>query len=278
MNESDKYCNNCGVCGHLYKDCKYPIMSYGHILFNRITNKILMIQRKDSLCYIEFIRGKYDIYNLRYIQILINKFTLEEKANVIKCDYDELWRKLWLVDDEFCESKYKLKNDYIKGKEKFEKLKKGYLFRKMNCNIHLSYFVDNSNTGYTMSEWEFPKGRRNNGESNKECAQREFEEETNYSSTDYEIIENMSPFSEEYMGENKIKYKHIYYIGYLTNYEKKVIIDYENEDQYTEIKDIQWLTKEESLLKLRNYHYTRKRVIEDIFNFMDNLEKDYCIV
>ena len=27
-----------------------------------------MIQRKDSLCYIEFIRGKYDVFNIDYMQ------------------------------------------------------------------------------------------------------------------------------------------------------------------------------------------------------------------
>ena len=42
----NKYCNNCGIKGHLYKDCRHPIMSYGHIIFRRDDNKILMIQRK----------------------------------------------------------------------------------------------------------------------------------------------------------------------------------------------------------------------------------------
>ena len=89
MNENDKYCNNCGIKGHLYKDCLNPIMSFGHILFRRDNNKILMIQRKDSLCYLEFLRGKYDIFNINYIQILINKFTNEEKENLIKYEFDK---------------------------------------------------------------------------------------------------------------------------------------------------------------------------------------------
>ena len=46
MNENDKYCNNCGIKGHLYKDCHNPIMSFGHILFRRDNDKILMIQMK----------------------------------------------------------------------------------------------------------------------------------------------------------------------------------------------------------------------------------------
>ena len=42
-----------------------------------------MIQRKDSLCYIEYLRGKYDIYNIPYIQILIDKCSTEEKERII---------------------------------------------------------------------------------------------------------------------------------------------------------------------------------------------------
>ena len=62
-------CNNCGMKGHLYRDCKNPVTSFGHIIFrkDRKEPEILMIQRKDSLCYIEFIRGKYDIQDYKYI-------------------------------------------------------------------------------------------------------------------------------------------------------------------------------------------------------------------
>ena len=56
LNKTEKYCNNCGLKGHLYKECLNPVMSFGHIIFNKDNNKILMIQRKDSLCYIEFLR------------------------------------------------------------------------------------------------------------------------------------------------------------------------------------------------------------------------------
>ena len=57
------YCNNCGNTGHYYWQCNKPYLSYGIILFKIFKNipKILMVQRKDSICYIEFIRGKYDL-------------------------------------------------------------------------------------------------------------------------------------------------------------------------------------------------------------------------
>ena len=44
------YCNNCGNYGHLYKNCRHPILSYGIILYHKCkeTNeiKIVMIERK----------------------------------------------------------------------------------------------------------------------------------------------------------------------------------------------------------------------------------------
>ena len=60
------YCNNCGKKGHMYKDCKYPVTSCGNIIYSDDSKepRVLMIQRKDSLCYIDFVRGKYDNRNL----------------------------------------------------------------------------------------------------------------------------------------------------------------------------------------------------------------------
>ena len=54
-------CNNCGKFGHLFRHCKNPIVSFGCVLF-RINNNVreyLMICRKDTLGYIDFIREKY---------------------------------------------------------------------------------------------------------------------------------------------------------------------------------------------------------------------------
>jgi len=63
---SENYCNNCGKLGHYYHHCKMPITSIGIIVF-RVNpegkKEFLMIRRKDTLGYIDFMRGKYSIYN-----------------------------------------------------------------------------------------------------------------------------------------------------------------------------------------------------------------------
>ena len=276
---SEIYCNNCGLKGHMYKDCKQPVLSCGNLIFRKDTEepKILMIQRKDSLCYIEFLRGKYDTYNIKYIQILIDKCTIEEKQNLLNYSYELLWKKLWLIDEKTV-NEQKNNLDYLKGYEKFKKLSDGYFFNKTKEFINLDYFVKKTKTNYPDTEWEFPKGRRNNHESNYDCARREFTEETNYLSSDYQLINNLLPFSEEFMGENRVRYKYIYYIGYLTNIEKDVYIDPDNKDQFNELQNIKWLTKAESLNIIRDYHHTRRDVIHKIFDLIDNLDKEYVLV
>ncbi len=65
---SNPYCNNCGKCGHILNDCKNPITSIGIISFkyNNLTNSMeyLLIQRNNSFGFVEFIRGKYPLYNI----------------------------------------------------------------------------------------------------------------------------------------------------------------------------------------------------------------------
>ena len=76
----DNFCNNCGRYGHQFHQCKNPITSIGIIVFTRNSfNELeyLMIRRKDSLGYVDFIRGKYPLFNKRYILNIMNEMTYE---------------------------------------------------------------------------------------------------------------------------------------------------------------------------------------------------------
>ena len=59
-----QFCNNCGKTGHLYHACKKPITSSGIICINKHSNlnNYLIICRKDTLGYVDFVRGKYIIH------------------------------------------------------------------------------------------------------------------------------------------------------------------------------------------------------------------------
>ena len=102
-NIKKKICNNCGIYGHEFNDCPEPITSWGIILVKILNNKnkiyhnkntqindisnikietkkdlekisyyldniqFLMISRKHSLGYIEFIMGRYILSNIDHI-------------------------------------------------------------------------------------------------------------------------------------------------------------------------------------------------------------------
>ena len=88
--------------GHVYKDCRKPVLSYGNLIYDTKSEepKILMILRKDSLCYIEFLRGKYSsIYNVDYLLLLFSRFSEDELKKINENNFDVLWNTLWIHTD-----------------------------------------------------------------------------------------------------------------------------------------------------------------------------------
>ena len=256
------YCNNCGKRGHTFGQCKLPILSYG-ILAYRLdcdVDKLLMIQRRDSLCYIEFLRGKYKIDNKDYLKILFSNFTKDEIDKILTKDFDELWYSLWMTM-EFKNTR--VKNEYNRSKILFEKLKSSNMIQELLKEVDVIYHEP---------EWEFPKGRRNSQEFNKDCAVREFNEETGIIK-DYNILANVKPLTEEYIGTNGVKYKHIYYIAEYVGKSMIHKIDKNKKEQYGEIKDIQWFTEEECLNRLRKNKLSKTQIINNIFTFLKEHKK-----
>ena len=64
-------CNNCGKSWHVYKQCKLPIVSIGLINVNE-KKEYLMICRKKSLGYVDFLCGKYSLSSILHIMNLID--------------------------------------------------------------------------------------------------------------------------------------------------------------------------------------------------------------
>ena len=54
-----------------------------------------MVQRKHSLGYMEFIRGKYNINDIENIKYLLEQMTPEELQNINNNNFDYLWNMLW---------------------------------------------------------------------------------------------------------------------------------------------------------------------------------------
>lgn len=260
------YCKNCGKKGHISRNCNEPITSYGVLLLTDIETipKIVMIQRKDSLCYIEIIRGKYDIYNTEKLKLLLDRISKDELNNIKNLDFDTLWKRLWLIDD-IKETKYM--KEYNNSKKLYE------LFKS---DIEINDYLKNKISEYEMTEWEFPKGKKNINEEKYECAKRELEEETNIKSIDYEIIQNIKPIIENFIGENDINYRNIYYIGICKNIEN-IRINIDNINQKNEIQNVNIVTKDKAIKLLRKYNITKYEILNYVFNFIKKYKNDFVL-
>ena len=247
-------CNNCGKQGHLFHQCKLPITSYGIIVFRKYEDKYkyLMIRRKDSFGYIDFIRGKYSPYNIYQIQNIVNEMSTYEKERILKEPFEQLWKTMWGETNNI-----QYKNEEIMSSKKIDIIRNG-----INDNdkiITLKDIIQESETEWNETEWEFPKGRKNNKEKDLDCALREFEEETGICKNKIKIVENILPFEEIFIGTNYKSYKHKFFLAYIDNIS-------ENLDNYqaTEVSKIEWKTIEECLKSIRPYNLEKKKLITNI--------------
>tara|TARA_B100001093_G_scaffold520469_1_gene616339 strand:+ start:10518 stop:11306 length:789 start_codon:yes stop_codon:yes gene_type:complete len=249
------FCNNCGKSGHTFQNCKKPIISTGIINFKKDGDKIkfLMICRKDTLGYVDFLRGKYSLNNKSQLLNLFNEMTIYEKAKILNNSFNELWCELW---GNFVGNQYK--GEEKNSCDKFNKLKNNDLM-----DVNLESLVKESNTRWETPEWGFPKGRRNSGENDINCAKREYIEETGHSKNSFEIIQNILPFEEIFTGSNYKSYKHKYYLAVL----KKVVSD--DFFQKSEVSDMKWLTLEECVKVIRPYSLEKIEIINKIHKILN---------
>ena len=266
MNNNNKqtssfnFCNNCGKPGHSYQNCKLPITSIGFIVYTNHNNiiKYLMIRRKDSLGYVDFMRGRYNLNNIDYIQNIIDEMTINEKHNILNKDFDELWQALWGIHIGI-----QYRGEEKISKEKFNSIKEGIVLN--NNIITLEDIVNKSNTIWNEPEWGFPKGRRNYQEKDLNCALREFDEETGYNKNNIKLINNIIPFEEIFIGSNYKSYKHKYFVAYMDNNIKQY-----NEHQITEVSRVEWKTYNECIECIRPYNLEKLSVIKNIHNIFNN--------
>jgi len=256
---SSIHCNNCGKQGHLFHQCKLPITSYGMIVCRSSERGIefLMIRRKDSFGYIDFMRGKYSPYNLEQLQNSINEMSITEKQRILNEEFDSLWKQLWGWSTN---SQYR--NEEMSSSKKFQLITNGVAVSGSD-KVNLKDLVESSTTSWEETEWEFPKGRRNNQEKDLDCALREFQEETGYSCTDVAIIENVLPFEEIYLGSNHKSYKHKYFLGYMNKN-----VDNLQNFQKSEVSKIEWKTVEECLDAIRPYNFEKKKIITNVYKML----------
>jgi 8-oxo-dGTP pyrophosphatase MutT (NUDIX family) len=180
--------------------------------------------------------------------------TIQEKKDLLSKGFYELWSDLWGVKpDGSSEENISF--------EKFTLLTQGCLMD--NKKVILHELVATNTTSWSEPEWGFPKGRRNNYESDLMCALREYEEETGYTRNDLSLIKNIMPYEEIFTGSNYKSYKHKYFIARSNCSSPK------KEYQENEVSDIQWFTYEEAMSKIRPYNVERKQLLTLVHEMLD---------
>lgn len=196
--------------------------SYGIMLIN--DNKVLIVQRRYTYAFVDFIMGKYA--NLDIARQLLHEMTMTELTDVYTLDFLKMWDKLWLPYN----TVYK-HNTFLYEKV-FNKFKTYFLFDK---GARLRLFVEQTIPSGKLV-WNIPRGRKNSPrEVDVYCAMRELEEETGYKKASYTILPNYT--KEISYINNDIKYICKYYVAILNDHPIDRLFDIKNS---REVADQKW--------------------------------------
>lgn len=205
-----------------YRLCHDPVM-------NTVFPEYLMVQRKDSLCFVEVCRGRYNLFNLEYILHLFANMTQDEKDTLKNMEFDEFWDNMWMHR----------KGNYMEynvAKAKFTMLKNGV--KMGDIVFDLDYVIANCGGSLPECEWNIPRGRRNHIESNITCAMREFTEESGVTENKLVFSKRFRPFVMDKLGSNGILYRAIYYVAKCVD--NDVDLDHINDVQAREVRAVKW--------------------------------------
>lgn len=255
-------CNNCGKPGHISNLCKLPIVSYGIVAFRMFKGKpeYLMIRRKDTFGYIDFIRGKYSLKNMDQIKDIIDEMSIEEKHKIITHSFEKQWQTMWGNANSL-----QHKTEESNSGKRFKQLTAGFF--NDTDEIKLSNIVEKSTTNWQDAEWEFPKGRKKLYEKDYECAVREFGEETGILMRDITLVQNVMPFVESFIGTNYKSYKHKYFLAFIQNND----IDLTH-FQSSEVSNLEWKSFDTCVEVIRPYNFEKINLITRINNVLEKYE------
>ncbi len=223
-----------------------PITSYGILLFHvDETDQLwyLSSQRRDTIEYTDYLRGRYVQSNL---EIYFKLMTPKERKRLSKYTFDELWDDLWVNHNNGL-----YRDSRAKAKAKYE--------TNTSRRLHL---LENTESSVKEPGWGFPKGKRNYQETEIECAYREFKEETKMP-LDYLNLLNLAPSIEVFKGSNSKMYRTVYYISQVDHkipIRKITHKGIRTETVSEEVSNLLWGTIEMLILKLPAW---RKKLLVD---------------
>lgn len=212
----------------------------------RVVPEFLLVQRKDTIAFVEYMRGRYDASDERYVSTLLEGMTKEEQRRLPELSFSEMWSQMWggqrpprRVAAEYSAAATKHEALLSAGKVTYDPLRQQL----------------------PELEWGFPKGRKYIGEAEGECACREFSEETGVPAGSLYIY-SCTPFEETFEGGNGLWYRHKYFLCRLgaprSSAETQPV---PGSHQAREISNVAWFSPEQAKVKFKA-HASRCSIVE----------------
>jgi 8-oxo-dGTP pyrophosphatase MutT (NUDIX family) len=200
----------------------------------------LMVQRKDTICFVEFVRGRYDTEDVMYVGKLFSGMTPEEREMLLTTSFDDIWEYTW-------QSSRRNLSEYRASKEKFDRLR---------LADGISHIMQSNVCEMAEPEWEFPKGRKSSGEHGVECALREFEEEGGITRS-LVYVHNTPTLVFDKLGCNGTVYRAVYYFA-TTAVPESLVSPALNSTQAKEVRCVKWFGPADASAKLRHVDHVAK--------------------
>ena len=275
-------CINCGSIDHILRECTAPTTSFGIIAVRRHLpgvfvgpsipppegddlcerhqssqpDKIpgsksehgylfLMVQRKDTMGFIDLVRGRYpntEPEKLAMLGTYISEMNCSERKRLRTQGFAEIWDNLWRNH-----SSKSYISEFVECRKKFERL-------------NIPFLLDQNPCQWTEQEYGFPKGRKNIRETDEACALREFCEESGYRRHELRLL-SREPIEEIFTGTNGLPYRHVYFLAEVMRHIGKPRIDFDNLQQAGEVRNVSWFTYEQCMAVIRPYDVAKKDLL-----------------
>lgn len=223
--------------------------SYGIILFKN--EKVLMVCRKDSIGFCEFVNGKYK--NQEELEKLFSYMTKDELDVLVNGSFEDAYFRLWNTTE------INLNNSYI-GNQKYKfdfwrNIWHEVCVKKLESN---SYYID--------AEWGFPKGKKERGETEVDTALRELFEETQIDKNTIEVLDGKPLI--ECRKDGHCKYISHYYVAVV----KDDILDDDMNitPQKNEISHIEFVNIDDAVHLIRPYLVERVKILQHLKKSLKN--------
>lgn len=224
--------------------------------------EILMIKKRYTYAFFEFVFGRYNKSDESKIRNIFDRMTFQEKRDILKMNFDILWKRLlinipnppdgiqkhkqrkvrinngwthYMKNNGFDQTDSSDWNCYNRKKNKFNKLIADH-------GKQLYKLINNTQTKEPL--WEIPKGRPIHGELPLNTAIREFTEETGVTSDKYYMCQDIKPIFYSYH-KNRCDYRIGYYVVIAKKNNWTPRINFTSYEQSIEVDNIKWVPEDE---------------------------------